>query len=59
MLRPLACLAADLLARVSEFIDPDNGSWREEKLRQFLLPMDVEVIMVIPLSTRRHDDFWA
>lgn len=30
-----------------------------EKLNQFFLPMDVEAIVAIPLSTRVQDDFWA
>ncbi|PNT61483.1 hypothetical protein BRADI_5g15730v3 [Brachypodium distachyon] len=34
-------------------------SWDVGKLEQFFLPMNVEVIRSIPLSTRRQDDVWA
>jgi hypothetical protein len=44
---------------VSDFINGTTVTGNEEKLRQFLLPMDVEVAMRIPLSGHRHDDFWS
>jgi hypothetical protein len=44
---------------VSEFIDVSSATWREEKLCQHMLSLDVEVILQIPLSTRQQEDFWA
>lgn len=44
---------------VSDFIDCTSTSWNVGKLEEFFLPMDVEVIRSIPLSTRRVDDFWS
>jgi hypothetical protein len=64
MLRPFACIntvpaGTVLPRRVSDFINGTTVTWNEEKLRQFLLPMDVEVAMQIPLNGHRHDDFWS
>jgi hypothetical protein len=53
----VACLKADPLARVSDFIEPMMAKWKEEKLREFMQPMDVEIILQIPLSGRRQADF--
>jgi hypothetical protein len=44
---------------MSTFIDKPTTTWNEEKLRQYLLPMDVEIILQIPLSSRRSLDIWA
>jgi hypothetical protein len=59
MLRPLACLKDDPPAWVIEFIDASTATWNEIKLREFMLPMDVEVILKIPISHRRQRDTWA
>jgi hypothetical protein len=56
---PLAFLAAEPPQRFAEFIDVITCTWYEAKLRQFLLPMDVEKILEIPISSRRYSDFWA
>jgi hypothetical protein len=58
-LRLLACLAANPPSHVSEFIDQSSATWMEEKLRQYMLPMDVELILQIPICMRQHEDFWA
>jgi hypothetical protein len=52
-------MVAEPPRRVSEFIEACTSSWKGEKLRACFLPMDVELILAIPLSGRRHDDFWA
>jgi hypothetical protein len=44
---------------VSDFIDHTSASWREEKVDEFFLPMDSEVIRKIPLSMRVQEHFWA
>jgi hypothetical protein len=59
MLRPLACLQVDPPTRVSDFIDTTTTKWNTELLSEWFLPMDVEVIRSIPLSTRTMDDRWA
>jgi hypothetical protein len=59
MLRPLACKKRNPPMRVAEFIDQTSATWRVERIQEFFLPMDAEVIQSIPLSTRRMDDRWA
>ena len=59
LMRPIACLAADRPARVAELIDPTSAKWKEDKVRATFLPVDANVILKIPLCTRRVDDFWA
>jgi hypothetical protein len=49
-------LAAEPPRRVADFIDTTIVTWREEKLREFLLPIDVDIIVQIPVSTRRLGD---
>jgi ribonuclease HI len=55
----MACLKADPPLMVSAFIDDTSAVWKKELLEEYFLPMDVEVIMSIPLSTRRLEDRWA
>ncbi|XP_051209407.1 uncharacterized mitochondrial protein AtMg00310-like [Lolium perenne] len=59
MLRPLACLNVDPPMRVSDFIDATMAKWSTELLSEWFIPMDVEVIRSIPLSTRSMEDRWA
>jgi hypothetical protein len=58
-LRPVACLTVKSPSHVLEFIDRGTTTWKEEKLQQYMLPMDVELILQIPICTRQHEDFWA
>jgi hypothetical protein len=39
--------------------DTMTVSWNTELLEQYFLPMDIEIIKAIPLSTRRMGDRWA
>jgi hypothetical protein len=48
MLWPLACLAGEPPLKVADFIDATTATWDEEKLREWMLPMDVEIILQIP-----------
>jgi hypothetical protein len=57
--RPITCLENNAPQLVSDFIDQTSASWDLQKLQRFFLPMDVEVITMIPLSTRRIDGCWA
>jgi hypothetical protein len=59
LFRPLTCLAAEPPQRVSEFINAATCTWDESKLRTYLLPIDVDRILEIPLSSRRYNDLWA
>lgn len=58
-LRPVTCLAADPPMRVSEFINSAMATWDVEKLGQFFIPMDIEIIRSIHLSTRHQVHCWA
>ena len=44
---------------VTDYIDSTSAIWKQEKLEEFFVPMDVEMIKGIPLSTRNQVDFWA
>jgi hypothetical protein len=59
MLRPIACIADEPPSRVADFIAAESATWNEEKLRQYMLPMDVETVLQIPLSHHRQHDLWA
>jgi hypothetical protein len=48
-LKPIAPRKQGAPRRVSDFIDTTTASWDHEKLEEFFLPMDVEVIRGIPL----------
>jgi hypothetical protein len=56
MLRPIACLKSNPPMMVSDYIDPTSATWRSELLQEWFLPMDIDVIKAIPLSTRRLSD---
>jgi hypothetical protein len=58
-LRPITATAVDPPILVSELIDQTNRSWNIQTLETFFLPMDIEVILSIPLGTVRHIDQWA
>jgi hypothetical protein len=59
LLKPVVCVGDHPPLRVCELIDQSSATWDKEKLEQFFLPMDIEVISNIPICTRRQDDFWA
>jgi hypothetical protein len=58
-LRPITATAVDPPILVSELIDQTNRSWNIQTLETFFLPIDIEVILSIPLGTVRHIDQWA
>jgi hypothetical protein len=58
-LRPIACPKRDPPQLVSAFIDQANCQWDVTKLNNYFLPMDVQVIQSIPISTRHQHDCWA
>lgn len=51
---PLPSIPLD--AKVSLFIDEENGTWKEAEIKQNFLPHEVKKIMSIPLSTRLPQD---
>jgi len=59
LMRSVSCLSSTPLVTVSELIDPVAMAWDQEILKQQFLSMDWEVILNIPLTTRRQLDFWA
>lgn len=58
-MRPIACLMPHRPTLVAELIDPTSARWRQELINSTFLPLDANVILNIPLSTRQYDDFWA
>jgi hypothetical protein len=56
-MRPFACLTRRPPRRVSDFIDHMAGQWDMEKLDMHFLPMDVNIIRNIPITTRNQADF--
>jgi hypothetical protein len=59
MLRPMTCLVNEPLNRVADFISSSEARWDEETLQTCFIPIDVEAILEIPLSSRRQEDTWA
>ena len=53
LMRSVSCLSSTPLVTVSELIDPVAMAWDQEILKQQFLLMDWEVILNIPLTTRR------
>jgi hypothetical protein len=59
LLRPIPTNHEEPPQLVSELIDAQTRSWDMEKLQEFMLPMDQEVIRNILLPSRRQEDHWA
>lgn len=59
LLRPIRSNQANAPQLVSELIDATTATWDQQKLHDFFTPPDIEVILGIPLNTRRQEDFWA
>jgi hypothetical protein len=59
LLRPVRCASNEPPTRVCELIDPTSVSWDIQALQSHFIPMDLELILSIPLTTRRQRDFWA
>ena len=58
-LRPVAALVSDTPELVAELIDPTSCQWNMAELERVFLPMDVQAIRAIPISTSSQTDFWA
>lgn len=59
MMRPYGCVSQNPPHLVSELINNTSATWMRDRLEQFFLPLDVLVIMGIPLCTRNVEDQWA
>jgi hypothetical protein len=59
MMRPMASRMTRPPRWVSELIDETLATWKTELVRQCFLPIDVDVILGIPLCTRQQPNFWA
>ena len=57
-MRPFACLAPNPLTHVHELLDMTTASWRTDLLEALFLPIDLQIIMGIPLSTKNVEDRW-
>ncbi|PNT63269.1 hypothetical protein BRADI_4g13587v3 [Brachypodium distachyon] len=58
LLRPVGRKSANPPKLVSDLINADR-CWDVAKLNEHFFPMDVDVIMNIPLGTTTRSDFWA
>ena len=58
-LKPYSVRKDNAPTTVSELIDHTSASWDRTKLLAHFLPMDVEYILSIPLSSVPFDDEWA
>jgi hypothetical protein len=56
---PIAPRRSGVPRRVSDYIDHTTATWNMEKVEEFFLPMDVDVIKGIPLCMCNQEDFWA
>jgi ribonuclease HI len=58
-MRPFASRMPVPPQKVADYIDQVTRQWDRQKLNTFFQPVDVQVIMNIPVSTRVQSDFWA
>lgn len=56
---PIAAIKVGPPTLVSELINQQSGTWNSEKLEEYFLPMDVELIKSIVVCTAPQEDFWA
>jgi hypothetical protein len=58
-LKPVAPRKDDAPQMVRDYIHHHIAAWNTEKLEEYFLPMDVDIIRNIPLCTRIQEDFWS
>lgn len=49
----------NILSKVSELINPNTNQWDEDLIHQMFWPVDVQMILSIPLPSYQMDDFVA
>jgi hypothetical protein len=59
MMRSLGCLAVEPPTRVSELINATTASSDQEKIQNFFLKADADVILGLPICTHNIEDFWS
>lgn len=59
MMRPYGCISQNPPELVSELIDATSTQWDRQRVSEVFMPMDVRVIMAIPLCTMNIPDFWS
>ncbi|XP_073355270.1 uncharacterized protein [Aegilops tauschii subsp. strangulata] len=59
MLRPYGCRVQNPMRLAADYIDYTSATWDKHRVEQTFLPIDVSVILTIPISTRIFDDYWA
>ncbi|XP_020153203.1 uncharacterized protein [Aegilops tauschii subsp. strangulata] len=59
MLHPYGSVSPNPPTFVAELIDPTSASWIRERVEEVFMPMDVPIILGIPLCTRNIPDFWS
>jgi hypothetical protein len=59
MMCPIACKKANPPATVVAFIDEVSASWNINRLDEWFIPIDVDVIRAISINTMAIDEFWA
>src|SRR4051812_33665305 len=57
--RPITHLKANPPIFVSELLDRNTTSWKEELIREVFIPVDCAAILKIPICTNQQEDFWA
>jgi hypothetical protein len=58
-MRPTVSLRANPPVMVSQLIDATTATWNEGLVHEVFLPMEADIILGIPVCTRRQSDFWA
>lgn len=58
-LTPVSAISEAPPKLVAELIDTMSGWWDRGELARHFLPMDIEAICNIPISSVQQDDFWA
>ena len=57
--RPITSLTPNPPVRVAQLIDTTSACWNKGLVRTVFTHFDAEVILKIPMCTRRVEDFWA
>ena len=59
ILRPYGCIAANPPELVSQPLDATSATWNRERIQELFMPMDIPVILSIPICTQNMKNFGA